>query len=196
MDIKCCNIALVYRNDEVDIILTDVETGRRALFYSNVIPYDLLMAAFRDLLVSCVNDICAIPGTFIFVGEWCYEQDVVLLDMDSQFIANFVKCKIYACYMASDNNCEFGVKFIDKCSNKEIYVAAANETYKRDTKLFVNNVRKSGYRGFNKNGDDYVIMGGNIAKYSDKIGLKCDSDLLIGTIDAIYSMMLSSILHQ
>lgn len=196
MDIKCCNISLIYSNDNVDIMLTDIETGRRALFYSNVIPYDILMMSFKNLLVSCVNDICAIPCTFIFVGDWQYEQDVVLLNMDNQFVANFVKCKMYACYMKYVSDNDLGVRFFDNCTNVEVVVSNACDDYNNDTRAFVNQVRSSGYRGFNKNGDDYIIIGGHLSHYDKTIGITCDDDLLVGTIDAIYSMMMYNILHQ
>ena len=203
MDIKCCNISMLYAGNDIDIVLTDIETGRLVVFYSRIASYDVLMAEFRRLLVSCVDDVDVIPSTFIFVGEWCYadatdgsDEGILLFNMDAPFLANFVICKMYACYMEYSDDESIGAKFFDICTDKEVYVSDANEKYILDTKNFVDRVKRNGYEGFNKFGENAVIIGGNISSYDENIGVSCDNKLLVGTIESVYDMLLGGILHK
>lgn len=203
MDIKCCNISMLYSGNDIDIILTDIETGRLVVFYSKEASYESLMNEFRRLLVSCIDDVGEIPSTFIFVGEWCYadatdgsDEGILLFNMDTPFLANFVLYKMYACYMEYAAAEVIGAKFFDICTDKEVYVSDANERYIIDTKNFVDRVKRNGYEGFNKSGENAIIIGGNISHYDENIGVSCNHNLLVGTIESVYNMLLGGILHK
>ena len=198
-DIFCiCNLKLLYKNDQISIMLTDIETNKIVKMSSEhdamppVVPQ---MFEYINMFIEQTNQF---PGSILLIGDFIYDKDFIYWVVDDMCVFACLLNKFVACYI-DVNKSTNEIILKDRLTDNEIQIMNPSQKLEELKYSFTKDSLDHIYTKNNyfNHGNLNLLFTGDLNKIVDnKYIYQFSKSTMFGDLSALYEELFSLVMNK